>query len=876
MPLIGATLSALFQIVFSIVMIPIAMEMTIQYLKGETVWIQNGYLLGVSLFLIQLISALLKTFHSGTNRRIHVMISSMLRSSIYRKMFRISLACRKQYSDGFIMNIINNDVKVLADLSTDVTLFWSIPVRIVVAVLFLISRLGVSVLFGLVVALISIGVTLSTGKVLGQYFMGFMKTADKRIHLVRQFVLSIKIIKYRALEEYFVSKISAIRNEEIEYFKKIRAVLVSTQSLSMVSPVLMPVVTFASVALLSKELEAEYILPAIYLFVNLGNPLLSSTHLVERWFMLKVTWKRVAEFLESPEEESHGGMNPIDPSNDHVITLKNASFRFHTEQQDFLRGLNLNIHRGELVMVVGKVGSGKTALLQALLGQMLPTGGDSSIVGSIANTSQSPWLLSSTLQENILFFTENDQCRLDRVLDACQLREDLQTMPNGLDTILTENGKNMSGGQRARIALARALYQDASVYLLDDPFSALDSQVGSAIFQKVILESLKDKTVILATHSIQHLQHADMIVFMGEGGIMEQGTFENLMNSKGLLYEMAMSFVSGEKRSETVQSTMSEKKEGATEHAIEEEEVSRGSVTASIYKVYLQSLGVLFPIITLVCALASVILGVLNLLYLARSTVAESLPENFVLIYTLLGASTALNFAFCFFAIAFGCLVASRALHDAALHGIVSAPLSFFESNPSGRIMNRFSSDIQSLDIGMVDVLVNLILSATTLAQNAALIAQAHYYILIIEVIVLIVAYALFSLYQKSNREMKRNVSLLKSPMDSHVSESLSGRSLIVSTNKQDTFQKQFHVLLDNLLVAEYIFLSLKLWVNIRMQLLAALLTLSLVIVGTSLSGGNDPSIAVAIGVGLTASLGFADATFLTFIAMGEGEAEVR
>ncbi|KAI8926854.1 P-loop containing nucleoside triphosphate hydrolase protein [Entophlyctis helioformis] len=201
-----------------------------------------------------------------------------------------------------------------------------------------------------------------------------------------------------------------------------------------------------------------------------------------------------------------------------------------TKQEPFkLEDINLSIPRGSLVAVVGSVGSGKSSFLSALIGGMRKTAGSSSVYGSVAYCAQEPWILTGTIEENIVFSDESVRPNIAKAVSASCLEHDLEILPNGLGTQIGEKGINLSGGQKARVALARAIARDADIYLLDDPIAALDAHVGKKVFDEAICGTLKSKTVVLVTHQLHLLPKVDFVVVLDNGRVAETGTFKDLM-----------------------------------------------------------------------------------------------------------------------------------------------------------------------------------------------------------------------------------------------------------------------------------------------------------------------------------------------------------
>uniref|UniRef100_A0A2K6GKF2 ATP binding cassette subfamily C member 5 n=1 Tax=Propithecus coquereli TaxID=379532 RepID=A0A2K6GKF2_PROCO len=410
--------------------------------------------------------------------------------------------------------------------------------------------------------------------------------------------------------------------------------------------------------------------------------------------------------------------------------------------QRTLYSIDLEIEEGKLVGICGSVGSGKTSLISAILGQMTLLEGSIAISGTFAYVAQQAWILNATLRDNILFGKEFDEERYNSVLNSCCLRPDLAILPNSDLTEIGERGANLSGGQRQRISLARALYSDRSIYILDDPLSALDAHVGNHIFNSAIRKHLKSKTVLFVTHQLQYLVDCDEVIFMKEGCITERGTHEELMNLNGdyatifnnmLLGDTPPVEINSKKETSGSQKksqdkgpkTGSVKKEKVVKpeegQLVQLEEKGQGSVPWSVYGVYIQAAG--GPLAFLVI----MSLFMLNVGSTAFSTwwlsywikqgsgnttvtrgnqtsVSDSMKDNplmryYASIYALSMAVMLILKAIRGVVFVKGTLRASSRLHDELFRRILRSPMKFFDTTPTGRILNRFSKDLDEVDV---------------------------------------------------------------------------------------------------------------------------------------------------------------------------------
>ena len=395
-----------------------------------------------------------------------------------------------------------------------------------------------------------------------------------------------------------------------------------------------------------------------------------------------------------------------------------------------LSDINLNVVPGELCAIVGRVGSGKSTLVSAILNETVIGSGHIGLNGRVAYAAQSAWILNATLRDNITFGEPFDQDKYDMIIKTCQLSHDLALLDHGDMTEIGENGINLSGGQRQRVSIARAAYSDADIIVLDDPLSALDPEVGKKLFDECIVKLMKGKTRILVTNQLQCLRFCDSVIAVGQGRIVEQGSYDELSNSDGevqrLLVDLRASKgpateSSGRPRSESDVSVgkhgeiisdepapVDEKKENTG--LVTEEERNVGAVTWYVYKKYIVSGGgyVKFAFVYLMFVLCTAI-GLLNNAWISVWTSDAQYERNSRVFYLSIYAASSVALGFftffrSYFLAKFG-VRASDNLHQNLLKSILSAPMSFFDTTPTGRILSRFSKDLYAIDLELSDYL---------------------------------------------------------------------------------------------------------------------------------------------------------------------------
>lgn len=578
-------------------------------------------------------------------------------------------------------------------------------------------------------------------------------------------------------------------------------------------------------------LDANKAFVSLSLFNILRIPLALLPMLMNYAATFMVSVRRLNKYLEG-DEISDDAIERLKGDDATAIKVEDGKFSWGLGEQPVLIDINTKIPKNKLVAVVGPVGSGKSSLLSAVLGDMEKLEGRVLIdpSSSISYVPQEAWILNQTFRDNILFTKLANEDRYRRVVDACALGPDLKTFNLGDYTEIGEKGINLSGGQKQRVSLARAVYADTDIYLLDDPMNAVDSHVGRHIFDNVIGPKglLRDRTRLLVTNKLSLLPQVDYILVMKDGKISETGSYNDLLKARGLFSQLLVKYLlenSGNKElsedakedvitielkrleEEAVKKSanreltpelrasphkISDKiaiqdKSENTQGVTDREVAQVGSVSLDVHLRFVRTMGINFVVALVIYILSSVFTIGTNLWLSEWSNDSMNpasandthLRDVRLGVYAGLGIGETICVLVSVLLLNLACLKSSKLLHNSMLRRVLKAPMSWFNVTPTGRIINRFSKDIETIDNTIRFNVRLLMIIALRSLTSLILISVGSWYI-VIPIVPIVIMYFLFQMfYVATSRQVKRLESMSKSPIYSHFGETVAGTSSI-------------------------------------------------------------------------------------------------
>ncbi|KAF6199542.1 hypothetical protein GE061_007568 [Apolygus lucorum] len=816
--------------------------------SSNAIWAATGIVLNAMIKGCLMHSNIIRSLLKGM--KIRVTVSTLL----YQKVLRLSRAKKSKFSSGFIINLFAIDSKKLENSCHMLMYMVVAPLQITISLIMMWLFIGWPSVIGTAFSVLCVFLQLFIAKRCSVTKHEIIKKADVRIRIMNEIISGMQVLKMYAWEDPFADLIFAARKEELNSLRKALWYRVAGAMSLIYRSRIAVFFVLLTCAFWNGEINSVKVYVAVALFNTYQIPV--SQFMTKGTISLGeslLSLQRMTDFLLSDEDDAR--MDETSHGNDDGLNILNSSVEIDQEAAVSIRGLkatwsedaaepvlcdvNLDFPRGELTAVVGAVGSGKSSLIQAILGEMNVKKGSVRLSGSVSYAAQEPWVFQGSLRNNVIFGEEFESSRYNRVIRACALDKDLATFPDGDLTIVGERGVMLSGGQKARVGLARAVYRNAETYLLDDPLSAVDVKVGKLLFDECIQGVLHGKTVVLVTHQLQALETVKRIVLLDHGTVKTVGSYSDLVGiGHGILpenKEQHEEYCNSTEKDVEVDNASSEdmKPSMEPEHKLFE------SVTGTPW-IYLKSGGPYWSIVLLF----SIFMGtqisgsfydywlnhwvkiedrhqaiVTNIEHLGRNisgdpniSVHPKLDDTMesclivlavVVLYLLISAS------FQVLDTAHFCTRASQTIHAKMFNAVLRTPMLFFNTNTSGRILNRFSQELSTVDEILSEVFVETSLVGLYLVGTMVMVLIVNPFIIAIIALCAVVVLTLKTFYVRTSVQLKKLESASRSPVIAHVNQTLNGLLTIRALSAQDFVVSEFHKHQDHNAGAQFQFLGL-------------------------------------------------------------------
>uniref|UniRef100_A0A3Q3IQJ7 ATP-binding cassette sub-family C member 10 n=1 Tax=Monopterus albus TaxID=43700 RepID=A0A3Q3IQJ7_MONAL len=825
---------------------PLLLSSLVSFMEEEGAPVSRGAWCILGLFASTLLSSILRNIFVFEVSKVALSARAALVSAIYGKALRVSSSSLAGFTLGEVVNLMSTDTDRVVNFFTSFHELWSLPFQFSITVYLLYLQVGMAFLGGLCVALLLVPLNKFLASRILNNNKHMLRYKDSRVKLMTKVLFGIQAIPF------------------YNWFMKLRLsgwslVLQVFTTLALVGMLIVPLNCFPWV--LNSILEAKVSLERIQRFFRLTNQDLQA------YYALLSPEDSQTSILLNQGTFSWQGPDSHDQNTDEETGSGAA------KGSQLLHSLNLHVTKGSLVAVVGKVGCGKSSLLAALTGELSRRSGvvyAAEREAGFGLASQEPWIQHASVRDNILFGRDYDPAFYQAVIEACALSDDFSVLPNGDRTEVGENGVTLSGGQKARLALARAVYMDKDIYLLDDPLAAVDTDVAEHLMQKCIVELLRGKTRILCTHRIEFVDKADIVVLMDNGTIIRTGTPAEILP---LVEAVPKKRKNGHDTKEKSGVEQDEEEAGSPPGLCAdddpdpsgEEQKQAGGLAWRVYQTYWGAVGGALAVSILMSLLLMqasknvsdwwlshwisemknngsssangsssgafssphLLLfspgGLVSPLSSVQTFVSSNMSSDVKFYLTVYGSIAVANTIFTAlraFLFAYGAICAATAIHNRLLDRGLKATVTFFDTTPLGRILNRFSSDLYSVDDNLPFTLNILLANVFGLLGMLVVISYGLPWVLLPLLPLALLYHRTQRFYRHTSRELKRLCSLTLSPVYSHFSETLTGLGTIRASGSSARFQEESAKRLEQNQRCLFLSNAAMQWLDIRLQLI--------------------------------------------------------
>ncbi|XP_026844252.1 multidrug resistance-associated protein 7 [Drosophila persimilis] len=821
----------------------------------------QAYYYALGLFGSTLLSALCSTHFDWRM----AMVSMKMRVGVVNSIYRKALEARGiKESKPDMLNLMSTDTDRIVNSCISFHFFWSIPFKLFTTLYLLYLQLGAAFLAGVLFAAMLIPINRWLAKRIGIYSSGLMTAKDARLSATTETMQGAKQIKINAWEDIFITKIRGLRQEELRFLSKRKYLDAMCVYFWATTPVLMCLLTFGVSVLMGNKLVASTTYTSVALLYMLIGPLNAFpwvlNGLIEAW----VSIRRVQQLMDVPNLDYSSYYNPImrgsggentslNAPKTSVLQMKGATFTHDSQEREAptvaipfrLKDINVDFKAGQLICIEGPIGGGKSTFLSAIVAGLQCTDGEvcvQELTTGFGYVPQSPWLQRGTIRDNIVWGAHFDEQWYKSVLYACALEEDLQILGGDLVGV-GENGRTLSGGQRARVALARAVYQDKKIYLLDDVLSSLDAHVARHIIKHCILRLLKHKTRIVVTRSVPLFFHANQILQVKDGQL---GPSEYMTQSIDLSEEDVDEDDADQPVRRRSVEISNQDDNRSVDSLLIEESREFGHLSSNVFACYWRAVTSPLAFAVLFFVLLMQMTRNLSDAWLAHwvtettldphsnDTSLEHLLGNdsasghttgfYLGIFTAIAVTNSLATLARAFIFAYAGIKAAIFMHEQLLKKVMFAKFNFFDITSVGRILNRFSSDTNTVDDSLPFILNILLAQLAGLVGALCVSLYAMPWLGLVIIPMVPIYLNLQQRYRHASRDIKRLSSNAMSPLYTHFTETLQGLTTIRSMRASPRFQRDFQVKLEESIKAQLTQSAAQQWLALRMQLLGTLL----------------------------------------------------
>ncbi|OQS07230.1 ATP-binding Cassette (ABC) Superfamily, partial [Thraustotheca clavata] len=822
---------------------PIVIKSMLQYLQHipTELGIDSGFGLAAILTVLSFIAVTCIDFGQLLANNLGCNAKCIVMDVVYQKSLKISAYASRTMSSGQIVTLSSVDSDRLFDGFLIGPWTPTAPVSLFAIFIMIGFEMGyVVAIVGCLFMYLVLLLGFISAKQVGQTRRDILSVQSERVKLTNEVLQGVRVVKMYGWEKPIEDEVARIRAQELIFLKQYQGRRVFNTALLSVAPVMCLALCLVIYVAQGNTLTADTAF-TVLAYMNVARlPCYNFSNGILFLQEAKASCDRYGAYLLSDEVKNTDSV--ILPGTQSELEINQGDFSWHSSPSTAhdptlpmtLKNINLSVQPNSLTIIVGAVGSGKSSLIGAILGEIHQVQGTRDVRGNIAYVSQESWIQHDSLRNNILFSSPYEDAKYRQVLDACQLTSDLKMLPDGDATEIGERGINLSGGQKARVSLARAMYRtESDIYLLDDPLSALDVHVAGAVFRDCVQGMLKDKMAVLVLNSHYHfLPHADRVIVMVDGEIAGDGSYDVIKEQFPHLHsfsetETDIVVVPAVTVDLSDDDTKKPGKKGNT-GLVAAEDRNIGAVAASTYSLYIQSSqwNVYFVVVSIfiVFSISQAVLAMLDWFMGYWSTHAD-LEARLMSAWIYCGIaafSILLIWGRCAYVLMI-VITCSKSLHEHLFKKVLWAPVNtFFDLTPVGRILNRFSSDLDQVDSQLPFYGLLVLQFGFQILAVTVVCAATSPFILILYVPLFYLFYKLQAYYNISSGDMKRFDSVTRSPVVNLISETIDGLATIRAFGMTRVFSKRSRVALD---YNQRFFMTYRIatrWLQMRLDWLSA------------------------------------------------------